>query len=110
MVMPKGLRSSEPVPVPKANGSAPQMADIVVIMMGRKRNMQALKIASRDVLPSVRSACSAKSIIMMAFFFTMPMSSMMPIIEMMLRSMWKSINASMAPALAENTVEIMVSG
>ena len=67
-------------------------------------------MASRVDLPSSRSACSAKSIIMMAFFFTMPMSRMMPMIEMMLRSMWKSMRASMAPALAENTVEMMVSG
>ena len=45
-----------------------------------------------DVLfPSSRSACSAKSIIMMAFFFTMPISSTMPMMEMMFRSSLKSI-------------------
>ena len=34
---------------------------------------------------------------MMAFFFTMPISSMMPMIEITLRSILKSISASMAP-------------
>ncbi len=72
MVMPSGRRSSEPVPVPKASGSAPNSAAMVVIRMGRKRSMQASKMASSVLLPSFRSATSAKSIIMMAFFFTMP--------------------------------------
>ena len=67
-------------------------------------------MASRVSCLPVRSACSAKSIIIMAFFFTMPMSRMMPMIEIMLRSIWKSMSASMAPALAEDTVEMMVSG
>ena len=40
---------------------------MVVIMIGRKRNRQASKIASRVFLLRVRSASSAKSIIMMAF-------------------------------------------
>ena len=67
-------------------------------------------MASRVFLPSLRSACSAKSIIMMAFFFTMPMSRMMPMMEITLRSIWKSMSASMAPTLAEGSVEMMVSG
>ena len=61
-------------------------------------------------MPCSRSATSAKSIIMMAFFFTMPISSTMPMIEMTLRSTLKSISASMAPTLAEGSVEMMVSG
>ena len=36
----------------------------------------------------MRSTTSAKSIIMMAFFFTMPISRMMPIIAMTLSSVW----------------------
>ena len=48
-------------------------------------------MASRGLLPSLRSAASAKSIIMMAFFFTMPISRMMPIMAMMLRSVWVSM-------------------
>ena len=39
-------------------------------------------MASSGDLPSTRSASSAKSIIMMAFFFTMPISRMMPISAM----------------------------
>ena len=40
--------------------------------------LHACMIASRAGLPSLRSASSAKSIIMMAFFFTSPTSMMMP--------------------------------
>ena len=50
---------------------------MVVIMMGRNRCMQPSKIASSAFIPSLR-AMSAKSIIMMAFFFTMPISKIMP--------------------------------
>ena len=50
----QGRRSSYPVPVPSANGSAPNSAAIVVIRMGRKRNMHASKIASIGFFPSWR--------------------------------------------------------
>ena len=40
----------------------------------------------------------------------MPMSSTIPMMEITLRSIWKSISASMAPTLAEGKVEMMVSG
>src|SRR6267143_692468 len=109
MLMPRGRRSSEPVPVPKARGRAPKRAAMVVIRMGRKRNMHASKMASLVLLPPSRSACRAKSIIMMAFFLTIPMSRTMPMMEMMLRSCLKSMRASMAPTLAEGSVGMMVS-
>ena len=41
MVMPRGRRSSAPVPVPRASGRPPSSAAIVVIMIGRKRSRQA---------------------------------------------------------------------
>ena len=44
-------------------------------------------MASSGVLPSLRSASSAKSIIMMAFFLTMPISRTMPISAMTLKSL-----------------------
>ena len=47
---------------------------------------------------------------MMAFFFTMPISRMMPISAMTLKSLWKSISASSAPTPAEGSVERMVMG
>ena len=100
IVMPSGRRSSEPVPLPSASGSAPSMAAIVVMRIGRKRRRQASKIASRGLLPSCRSAASAKSTIMMAFFFTMPMSRMMPIIAITVRSVRVIISASNAPTPA----------
>src|SRR2546425_7052867 len=51
---------------------------MVVIMMGRNRMLHACRIASVGDLPSMRCASSAKSIIMMPFFFTSPTSMMMP--------------------------------
>ena len=81
MEIPSGRRSSEPMPVPTASGTAPNSAAIVVIMIGRKRSIDASKIESRVFLPSLRSALSAKSIIMMAFFLTMPISRMMPMMR-----------------------------
>ena len=41
MAMPSGWRSSEPVPVPSISGSAPRIAAMVVIRIGRKRSRQA---------------------------------------------------------------------
>ncbi len=38
---PSGRRSSEPAPLPSAIGSAPMIAAMVVIMIGRKRSRQA---------------------------------------------------------------------
>ena len=52
----------------------------------------------------------AKSIIMMAFFFTMPMRRMMPMSAMMLKSVPKIISATSAPTPADGSVERMVMG
>ena len=51
---------------------------MVVIMIGRKRIMQASWIAAAAVMCSRRWASMAKSTIMMPFFFTSPTSMMMP--------------------------------
>ena len=110
MVTPSGKRSSEPVPLSSASGSAPNSAASVVIMIGRKRSSEACTIASRGDMPSRRSASSAKSIIMMAFFFTMPISSTMPISAITERSCPTSISASSAPTPADGSVERIVSG
>ena len=56
----------------------PISAAIVVIMIGRNRTLAASRIASCALFPWLRSASIAKSIIMIAFFFTMPTSMMMP--------------------------------
>ena len=62
-----------PMPVPSAMGNVPIIADIVVIMMGRKRIIAASYIAcSGGMLRSPRWRRNAKSIIMIAFFLTMP--------------------------------------
>ncbi len=53
-------------------------AAIVVIMIGRNRTTAAWRIASAGPLPSARAASIAKSIIMIAFFSTMPTSMMSP--------------------------------
>ena len=83
---------------------------MVVIRIGRKRSRQAWWIASRGALPSSRSASSAKSIIMIAFFFTMPISRMMPMMPITPRSLPTSISASSAPTPAEGRVERIVIG
>ena len=54
----------------------------------------AVKIASRLVMPRSRSACSAKSIIMIAFFLTMPISRIMPMSAMIVNGMPHRISAS----------------
>src|SRR5256884_3757598 len=56
-------------------------------------------------LPSLRSASSAKSIIMMAFFLTMPISRMMPMSATTPNSVRQSRRARMAPTPAEGSVE-----
>ncbi len=86
MVRPSGWRISTPAPVASTSGSAPKMAAMVVIMMGRKRVRQAWKIASRGLMPWLRSASSAKSTIMMAFFLTMPISRKTPISAISVKS------------------------
>ena len=110
MVMPSGMRSSEPVPLSTASGSAPNSAASVVIMIGRKRSRQAWTIASRGDMPWCRSASSAKSIIMIAFFLTMPISRMMPISAITDRSWPNSISASSAPTPADGSVDRIVIG
>ncbi len=67
-------------------------------------------MASRGLLPSLRSASSAKSIIMMAFFLTMPISRMMPMMAMMPRSVCDTISANSAPTPAEGSVDRIVIG
>ena len=67
-------------------------------------------MASMVERPWSRSASMAKSIIMMAFFFTMPMRRMIPISAMMLNSVFTASSASSAPTPAEGRVERMVIG
>ena len=61
-------------------------------------------------MPWLRWASRAKSIIMMAFFSTMPMSRMMPIRAMTEKSVPKIISDNRAPIAAEGRVERMVTG
>ena len=107
---PSGRRSSAPVPPPTARGMPARSAAKVVIRIGRSRSMQAWKIASRGGLPSMRSASSAKSIIMIAFFSTMPISRMIPISAITLKSIRQIISDRSAPTPAEGSVERIVTG
>src|SRR5690606_29884310 len=66
---PSGWRSSAPEPLANIIGIAANSAASVVIRIGRKRSSAARWIASRGAMPCSRSASSAKSIIMIAFFF-----------------------------------------
>ncbi len=67
-------------------------------------------MASRGDKPCSRSAASAKSIIMMAFFFTMPISRMMPMMAITSSSLPANISANRAPTPAVGRVERMVTG
>ena len=67
-------------------------------------------MASRELIPSLRSAASAKSIIMIAFFLTMPISRIIPIMPMMSRLLLNRTIAISAPTPADGSVEMMVSG
>ena len=84
--MPSGWRSSALAPAPSAIGSAPMSAAMVVIMIGRKRSRQASRIASQRRHARRAAGPSATSIIMIAFFLTMPISIRMPMIAITLRS------------------------
>ena len=72
--------------------------------------MQASTMASAAFRPRVRSASSAKSIIMIAFFFTIPISRMMPISDITLSSLPNQSSATSAPKPALGIVERIVSG
>ncbi len=67
-------------------------------------------MAASGVMPRLRSASSAKSIIMIAFFLTMPIRRMMPIRPITERSCPVAISARIAPTPAEGNVDRMVIG
>jgi len=110
MTTPSGWRSSLPTPVPSISGSALNSAASVVMRIGRKRSRQAWKIASSGGWCPSRSASSAKSIIMIAFFFTIPIKSTMAIRPITERSYPLQRRASSAPIPAEGSVERIVNG
>ena len=78
-------------------------------MIGRNRSRHASRIAVSAPSP-IRRRSIAKSIIMIAFFLTMPTSITMPIIAMTDNSMPNSISTSSAPTPADGRPEMMVIG
>ena len=111
IVMPSGRRSSDPMPVPKRERQGPEQRRHGGHQDGTEtQQARLIDRVARSSCPPLRSVSSAKSIMRMAFFFTMPISRMMPIIAMMLRSVRHSINASSAPTPAEGSVERIVIG
>ena len=78
--------------------------------IGRRRRLAARRIAAPAEAWPARCRTMAKSIIMMAFFFTMPMGRITPIRAMIEKGLSKSISASSAPTPAEGSVERMVTG
>jgi len=96
-------------PCPNGSGTAPSKAVSEVIRIGRKRNRQTSQTAFRGDKPRCW-ACKVKSTIMIAFFLTIPISKMMPIIPSIYRSSPQSINVSSAPNPADGKVEMIVSG
>lgn len=88
----------------------PRRAAIVVIIIGRKRLSEASKIACSGRSPRVRSASKAKSIMMIAFFLTIPMRRMIAITAISDRSFPVIISAIKAPIPAEGRVDRIVIG
>ena len=74
MVIPSGRRSSAPTPLPQCKWQSPQESSEGGHHDGAETQQARLVDCIERLLVSFRSASSAKSIIMMAFFFTMPMS------------------------------------
>jgi len=68
---------------------------------GAKAKQTCLEDGVSRVLPSIRSARSAKSIIIIAFFLTIPISKTMPMMEITSSSLLRRIRAKTAPTLAE---------
>ncbi|MNS90817.1 hypothetical protein D3C72_1248820 [compost metagenome] len=79
-------------------------------MIGRKRSRHACRIAFAGVIPCSRCAASAKSIIMIAFFLTMPISISTPITAISDSSTLKMNSVSNAPTAAEGKPARIVSG
>ena len=67
-------------------------------------------MACSGVMPPSRSASSAKSTSMIAFFFTIPISRMMPMMDSTDSSPPVTTMASSAPSPADGNVDRMVSG
>ena len=66
-------------------------------------------MAASAVKPTRRRS-SAKSIIMIAFFFTMPTSITMPIMAITDSSIWNNISVRIAPMPADGRPEMIVIG
>ena len=79
-------------------------------MIGRKRSRQARRIASRGSTASRRDVSIARSIMMIAFFFTMPISRITPINAMIVNSVLNACNANTAPTPADGSVDRIVIG
>ena len=104
IAMPSGRRNSEQVPVPNAMGAPPNSAPSSSSMSAEHQHAGVEDHINGVLLPS-RSPCSAKSIIMMAFFFTMPISGTMPMIGMTFRSCptaWSPASPRRSAAAAGN--------
>ena len=110
MVIPRGCRRDAPCPNPIASGRAPSIAAKVVIIIGRNRKIAALKMASLGSRCSPRSNCNAKSIIRIAFFFTMPINRITPIKAIMVSGIFNTNKKRRAPIPAEGMVDRIVIG
>ena len=96
--------------MPIASGRPPSIAAMVVMRIGLNLSRHAWKMASSGRFPSRLWTSSAKSIIRIAFFFTIPMSRMIPMSEMTDSSMRQTISARSAPTPADGSVERIVTG
>ena len=91
MEMPSGRRSSAPSPMPTASGiGAEHGGDRGHHDRAEAQQARLVDRLARATCPRARSASRAKSIIRIAFFFTMPISRITPISAMIENSVLKS--------------------
>ena len=107
--VPSVRRISAPAPCETIKGSTPRMKANDVITIGRKRNVQASRVASRRGLPFCR-CCLANSTMRMAFLLASPTSTTKPTWV----KIFMSMPATLTPVSALNrhmgTTRITASG
>ena len=110
MAMPSGRRSSDPSPLPERQRNAAQQRRHRGHHDGAEAQQAGFVNRIRRVLPVLALRLQREVDDQIPFFFTMPISRMMPMMATTLRSWPKRISASSAPTPAEGSVDRIVMG
>ena len=107
--IPIGLQVSEPSPALIAIGTIPKMVVNEVINTGRKRERQAIAIASYRRMPRSRIKLM-KSINTIPFFVTIPTNMIPPKAATILKVVFVSNKARTTPVKANGIANMMMNG